>query len=121
MRVVNRFLSAITPALRQQSGVSILGRVLFSAKAEPLKAEPKLNWSEIESRLQQISAPARARDLSDEAALPIEPSSTLAHDPALLDEPSEPLESETRDQPVSTPADPLELLSMLAAIPSNRS
>ena len=95
-----------------------MGRVLFSAKAEPIKAEPKLNWSEIESRLQEISAPARPSDLPAAAFLPLEPSATLAHDPAFADEP--PLIKE-KDQPVSIPGDPLELLSILAAIPSNRS
>jgi hypothetical protein len=115
--VVNCFSNAIAPALRQQSrGVSILGRVLFTAKAEPAKSEPAINWSEIESRLQEISSPARTGDLAAETSLPIEPSATLAYDPSLADEP--PL---TSDQPVSIPGNPLDMLAMLAAIPSNRS
>ena len=106
----------------------ILGRVLFSAKAEAARTEPKINWSEIEARLQEISKPAQASDLPVEASLPaepsfllerslpIEPSATLAHDPDFSDEPPA-----TRDQPVSIPRDSLEILSMLAAISSNRS
>jgi hypothetical protein len=41
---------------------------------------------------------------------------TLAHDPAFADEPPV-----TKDQPVSIPGDSLDMLSMLAAISSNRS
>jgi hypothetical protein len=56
-----------------------LGRISFTSKPKPAKAEPVIDWSEIETRLQEISAPARAfADLSD---LPIEPSATLAHRP----------------------------------------
>jgi hypothetical protein len=88
-----------------------LGRVFFTAKAEP-----KINWSEIEARLQEISAPPPASDCPVEASLPVEPSATLAHDPEISDEPPV-----TKDEPVSIPGDPLDMLSMLAAIPSNRS
>jgi hypothetical protein len=48
-----------------------LGRVLFAAKAELTKVEPAINWSEIESRLQEISPPARAPDISADPAVPI--------------------------------------------------
>ena len=71
-----------------------MSRVLFSAKSEPAN-----DWSGIQSRLQGISAPAGSSDL------PVEPSATLAHDPAVADEPAA-----TRDQPVSIPGDPLEIL-----------
>jgi len=103
--------NAIAPALRQQSrGVSILGRVLSTTKAEPATSEPAINWSEIESRLQENSKPARLSDLAAEASLA--PSAPLAHDPALSDK-----SPAKRDRPVSIPGDPL---SLLAAIPSNR-
>lgn len=82
-----------------------MGRVLFTAKAEPAKAEPAINWSEIESRLQEISAPIRSSDLRVEPSLPLEPSASLAHDPALADEPPA-----TRSPPVSNPGDPVEIL-----------
>jgi hypothetical protein len=97
--------------------VSILGRVLFNSKSEPA-----VDWSEIESRLQEISTPARLPDL------PVEPSTTLANDPAVADD--QPVTSEppitnhppiTSDFPVMNSGDPLAMLSLLAAIPSNRS
>ena len=47
-----------------------MGRVLFTPKSEPA-----VDWSEIESRLQEISAP------SNFSHLPSEPSATLANDP----------------------------------------
>jgi len=89
--------------------VRILGRVSFTSKPKPAKAEPVIDWSEIESRLQEISAPARASaDLSD---LPIEPSATLAHDPAVPDDPPAASDlPETRDQPMNN-SDPLDVLS----------
>ena len=87
-----------------------MGHVLFSAKSEPA-----IDWSEIEYRLQEISAPAGSSDL------PVEPSATLANDPAVADDP--PVTSEppitnhapiTRDSPVIHPTDPLaEMLSLL--------
>jgi hypothetical protein len=98
--------------------VSILGRVLFNSKSEPA-----VDWSEIESRLQEISTPAGSSDHS------VEPSAGLAHDPALADEP--PVSSEppiagplstTSDSPVMNSGDPLDdMLSQLAAVSSNRS
>jgi len=70
-----------------------LGRISFTSKLKPAKAEPVIDWFEIESRLQEISVPARASaDLSN---LAIEPSATLAHDPAVADDP------EIRDQPMN--------------------
>ena len=78
-----------------------MGRVLFSAKAEPAKAGPAINWSEIESRLQEISAPARPSELPPGASLPSAP---LAYDPAFADE-----LPVTKDQPVSIPGDPLDM------------
>jgi hypothetical protein len=70
-----------------------VGRVLFASKSEPA-----IDGCEIESRLHEISTPARSH------ALPVEPSPTLTH-----------------DLPMSNFGDPLEMLSLLAAIPSNRS
>src|SRR5207245_1028356 len=85
-----------------------LGRVLFAAKAEPAKAEPAINWSEIEAR-QEISAPAPAGDRPAEASLPVEPSATLAHDPAVANDPPA-----ANDRPVTNPGDPLDILSSLS-------
>jgi hypothetical protein len=48
----------------------MLGRVLFSAKAEPA-----ITWSGIESRGREISAPVRASEI------PFEPSATIVSDP----------------------------------------
>ena len=80
-----------------------MGRVLFSPKSEPA-----VDWSEIESRLQEIS--------TGPSDLPVEPSATLAHDLALANDPPV-----TGDRPVINPGDPLDMLSLLAAIPANRS
>jgi hypothetical protein len=98
--------------------VSILGRILFAAKSEPA-----IDRSEIESRLQEISTPVRLSDL------PVEPSATLAHDPAVADDPlvnSEPSITNhphppITSSPVMNPGEPLEMLSQLAAVLSNRS
>jgi hypothetical protein len=76
-----------------------VGRVLFTPKSEPA-----VDWSEIESRLQDISTGAPSPDL------PIEPSATLANDP-----------SASVDPPEIAPGDPLDMLSLLTAIPSDRS
>jgi hypothetical protein len=86
-----------------------LGRVFFTAKAETAKREPAINWSEIESRLQEILAPARAGDCPAETSLPVGASLTLAHDPAFFDE-----LPVTTDQPMSIPGDPLDLPSSLS-------
>jgi hypothetical protein len=110
-----------------------VGRVLFTPKVEPTKAgpakaKPAIDWSEVESRLQEISAPAH---LSPDAA--IEHSVTLANDPPALNLPEEienqlatiePLANDPPaaiDRPVPPPRDPFEMLSLLAAIPTNRS
>jgi hypothetical protein len=108
-----------------------VGRVLFTPKVEPTKAEPAIDWSEVESRLQEISAPAH---LSPDTA--IEHSVTLANDPPALNQPEEidnqPAAIEPPatlandppaaiDRPVPAPRDPFEMLSLLAAIPTNRS
>ena len=85
-----------------------MGRVLFTSKSEPA-----IDWSEIESHLQEISVDARTDDL------PVKPSATLANDPTLADD--QPLTNDalvTSDLPVSDPGD---MLSLRAAIPSNRS
>jgi hypothetical protein len=82
-----------------------VGRVLFASKSEPA-----IDWCEIEFRLHEISTPARSH------ALPVEPSPTLTHDPSGANDPLV-----TSDLPVSNFGDPLEMLSLLAAIPSNRS
>jgi hypothetical protein len=76
-----------------------LGRVLFTPRSEPA-----IDWSEIESRLQEISTGAPSLDL------PIEPSATIANDP-----------SASVDPPEIAPGDPLDMLSLLTAIPSDRS
>ena len=87
-----------------------MGRVLFTPRSEPA-----VDWSEIGSRLQEISAPARPSDLaaepllSIEASLPVEPSATLANDPAFFDE-----SPATMDQAVSFPGDPRVMLSSLS-------
>ena len=63
-----------------------MGRVLFTAKAEPAKAGPAIDWSEIESRLQEISA--GAKPAGDEPSdLAPEASATLANDPSLANDP----------------------------------
>ena len=106
-----------------------MGRVLFTAKAEPAKAEPKINWSEIESRLQEISKPTRPSDLPAAAFLPLEPSAPLANDPAFADEQAVTSEppitghlSITSDSRVMNSGDSLDdMLSLLAAVRSNRS
>jgi hypothetical protein len=90
-----------------------LGRVLFTAKATS-DPGPAINWSEIESRLQEIAAGPRASDLPPD--LPIEPSATLANDPPAGND--LPVAS---DQPVINPGDPLEMLSLLTANLSKRS
>jgi hypothetical protein len=95
--------------------VNILGRVLFTAKAEPAKAGPSIDWSEIESRIQEISA--GAKPAGDEPSdLAPEASATLANDPPPANDPPA-----TVDQPVSVGDDPLDMPSLLVAIPSNRS
>jgi hypothetical protein len=85
-----------------------LGRVVFTRKAEPV-----FDWSEMESRLQNISAFSPPSHLSSD--LPLEPSASLANDP--------PAEGDPALIPAAPAAasDPLDMLSLLAAIPSNRS
>jgi hypothetical protein len=96
-----------------------LGRVLFAAMVEPAKAGPAIDWSEIESRLPEISA--GAKQAGDEPLdLAPEASATLANDP-LTDPPPPNDPPATVDQPVSVGDHPLDRLSLLAAIPSNRS
>jgi hypothetical protein len=95
--------------------VNILGRVLFTAKAELAKAEPAIDWFEIESRLQEISA--GAKPAGDEPSDPApEASATVANDPPPANDPQA-----TVDQPVTVGNAPLDMLSLLVAIPSNRS
>jgi len=91
-----------------------VGRVVFNRKAEPA-----VDWSEIESRLQDISNPSRSS--SD---VPIESSVTLANDPpVLIDQPA----SIDQPAPVAQPGtaergrDSFDMLSLLAAFQSNRS
>jgi len=98
-----------------------LGRVLFAGMVEPAKAGPAIDWCEIESRPPEISADAKQAgdeplDLAPEA------SARLANDPSLASDPppaNDPLA--TVDQPVSVGDDPLDRLSLLVAIPFNRS
>jgi hypothetical protein len=94
-----------------------LGRISFIAKSKPA-----IGWSEIESCLQKISTPAGSSDL------PVELSATLAHDPAFADEPpvitDPPITNHlpiTSDLPAINAGDPLAMLSLLAAVPSNQS
>ena len=96
--------------------MGILDRVLFVAKVEPAKTEPGIKWSEIESRLREISAPAEASGLALIPSLPIESSITLAHDSDSADE-----LFVAKESPASISGDSRKLLAMLAAIPSNRS
>jgi hypothetical protein len=81
-----------------------LGRIRF-----PPRSEPAIDWSEIESRLQEISAGTRPTDLA------VDPSVTLANDLATANDP--PLTNDlsvTSDPPVISPTDPLaEMLSRL--------
>ena len=63
-----------------------MGRVIFSAKNEPQKAEPTIDWSRIESRLQEISSPPPSTDLSHDPSVAGESSVTLARDPVFIDE-----------------------------------
>jgi hypothetical protein len=77
-----------------------LGRVVFTPKAEPT-----VDWSEFESRLQDISTPS-----PQSSDLRVEPSVTLANDPVPLN-----------DEAVTASSDPLDILSLLTAIPSNGS
>jgi hypothetical protein len=92
-----------------------LGRVLFAAMVEPAKAGPAIDWSEIESRLPEISA--GAKQAGDEPLdLAPEASATLANDPRPPNDPPAIV-----DQPVSVGDDPLDRLSLLVPIPSDRS
>jgi len=88
---------------------------------EPAKAGPAMDWSEIESRLPEISA--GAKQAGDEPLdLAPEASATLANDPSLASDPPPANDSPaTVDQPVSVGDDPLDRLSLLVTIPSNRS
>ena len=98
-----------------------MDRAVFTAKAEPAKAGPAIDWSEIESRLPEISAGAKQAD-DEPLDLAPEPSATLANDPSLATDfppPNDP--PATVDQPVSVGDDPLDRLSLLVAIPFNRS
>ena len=98
-----------------------MGHVLFTAKAEPAKAEPAIDWSEIESRLQEISAGAKPAgdeplDLAPEASATLATTRRSPNDPHQPgDPPTGPVNS------VSGGNDSLDTLSLLVAIPSNRS
>jgi hypothetical protein len=63
-----------------------VGRVVFT-----WKAEPAVDWSEIESRLREISTPS-----FQSSDLPVEPSATLANDPPA---PNRPRVTATSDRP----------------------
>ena len=98
-----------------------MGRVLFAAMVEPAKAGPAIDWCEIESRPPEISADAKQAgdeplDLAPEA------SATMANDHSLATDPPRPNDPPaTVDRPVSVGDDPLDRLSLLVAIPFNRS
>jgi hypothetical protein len=76
---------------------------------------------EIEVCPQERSTPARSHDL------PVEPPATLAHDPNIAKNPTVANDQPFTNAPLVTSdlsvgkLDPLEMLSLLAAIPSNRS
>ena len=77
-----------------------MGGVAFTGKSEPA-----YDWSELESRSQDVSKPCASSNL------PVEPSASLANDPPAIDA-----------SPRAAPeADRSDLLSLLAAIPSNQS
>ena len=63
-----------------------MGRVLFTAKAEPAKAGPAIDWSEIESRLHEISAGIKPAGDEPSDLVP-EASATLGNDPSLANAP----------------------------------
>ena len=93
-----------------------MGRVSFTAKAEPAKAGPAIDWCEIESGLKEISA--GARQVGDEPLA----SATLGNDPSLANDPPPANDPPaTVDQPVRVGDDPHDRLSLLVAIPFNRS
>jgi hypothetical protein len=125
-----------------------LGCINFVPKAEPAvepfqPARPALNWSALESQLNEISKPPSASS----SELAIEPHVTLAHDPhgsleqlnalhraanadrrTAIDLPAavDPLakdqaEPTTQQQTVAPKRDPFDMLSYLAAIPSKQS
>ncbi|MDH2357336.1 hypothetical protein QCM80_43290 [Bradyrhizobium sp. SSUT112] len=79
-----------------------MDRVLFAPKSEPA-----VDWSVIEMRFQDISAPARSLDLA--AELQIEPSATVASDPDLAHD-----LPQTNDRPVSKLGDPLSMLLLVS-------
>ena len=92
-----------------------LDRVVLSKKAEPA-----IDWSEIESRLQDISNPSQSLSELSASDVPIGSSLAPAKDPPeLIDRPgsSEPL----TDVEVAMIAerDPLDMLSRLAALSPN--
>jgi hypothetical protein len=97
-----------------------LGRVLFAAMVEPAKAGPAIDWSEIESRLPEISA--GAKQTGDEPLdLAPEASATLANDPSLANDPPPPNDPPAMvDQLASVGDHLLDRLSLLVAIPSKR-
>ena len=101
--------------------MNILGRVLFAAMVEPAKAGRAIDWSEIETRLPEISA--GAKQAGDEPLdLAPEASATLANDPSLANDPPPANDPPAIvDQQVSVGDDPLDRLSLLVPIPSNRS
>jgi hypothetical protein len=84
-------------------------------------ARPAIDWSEIESGLPEISAGAKQ---AGHAPLNLAPEAlaTLAHDPWLATDRPPPNDSLAMvDQLVSVGDDPLDRLSLLVAIPFNRS
>jgi hypothetical protein len=91
-----------------------LGRVVFTGKAEP-----GIDWLEIESRLQDISNSSQSS-----CDVPIEPAVTLANDPPALigEQPAAATEpSPSPDTPATAKRDPFDMLSLPAAFPSNQS
>ena len=93
-----------------------MGRVVFTGKAEP-----GIDWLEIESRLQDISNSSQSS-----CDVPIEPAVTLANDPPALigEQPAAaaaPKPSPSPDTPATAKRDPFDMLSLPAAFPSNQS
>jgi hypothetical protein len=95
-----------------------LGRVIFSRKAEP-----SVDWSAVASHLQDISKPSSLSASDVNVDPDAAPSVTLAFDPPPSNhQPGLPVEPAPSPEPQATAErDPLELLSLLTAIPSRQS
>ncbi|WP_426442477.1 hypothetical protein [Bradyrhizobium genosp. P] len=88
-----------------------MGRVVFSPKAEPA-----LDWSQIEARLLDL-----ANSCAQSADLPIELSVTLANDPPAPDELPANTENTNHSAATNARSDPFDMPSLLTGIQSNQS